>query len=183
MKFQTVEEIFEVNDKIRQKFKEILNNIPSELAASEGAEGTWSIQMIAEHIAIVDEGMMRICSKLLSKAEAEGLTGDGMAQVSSSFTERAAAASETKLKAPEMVEPTGRVSIAEIISRLNLNDEQWAGLRKKFNSFDASKHTFPHPYFGDLNAQDWLLLRGGHEMRHIRQIGRQIQAMNGKNPG
>lgn len=183
MKFQTVDEIYDVNDKIRQKFKALLNDVPSELAASEGADGTWSIQMIVEHISIVDEGMMRICSKLLSKAEAEDLTGDGTAQVSSSFTERAAAASDTKLKAPEIVEPTGRVSIAEILSRMETNDEQWVGLREKFNSFDASKHTFPHPYFGDLNAQDWLVLRGGHEMRHIKQISRQIQAMNVKNPG
>lgn len=183
MKFQTVEEIFEVNDKIRQKFKALLNDIPSELAASEGADGTWSIRMIAEHVSIVDEGMLRICSKLLSKAEAEGLTGDGTAQVSSSFTERAAAASETKLKAPEMVEPTGRVALADILDRMDQNQAQWNELKTKFTSFDASKHTFPHPYFGDLNAQDWLVLRGGHEMRHIKQIGRQIQAMNVRNPG
>lgn len=181
--FQTVQEIYEVNDKIRRKFKALLLDIPPEIAVLESEDDTWSVQKIAEHVSIVDEGMMRICSKLLSKAEAEGLTGDGTAQVSSSFAERAAAASETKLKAPEMVEPTGSVSIAEILTRMETNDEQWVGLREKFNSFDASKHTFPHPYFGDLNAQDWLVLRGGHEMRHIKQIGRQIQAMNVKNPG
>jgi hypothetical protein len=52
------------------------------------------------------------------------------------------------------------------------NRTRLAELRPLFDSVDCSGHTFPHPAFGDLTAHDWLALLGGHETRHIAQIGR-----------
>jgi len=39
-----------------------------------------------------------------------------------------------------------------------------------FETNDGNQNKFPHPYFGDLSAIEWLVLIGGHEVRHLRQI-------------
>ena len=50
-------------------------------------------------------------------------------------------------------------------SRERLNE-----LRPLFEEFDGDTAKFPHPYFGDLSAVEWLVLLGGHEERHLKQI-------------
>ena len=45
-----------------------------------------------------------------------------------------------------------------------------ADLLPAFEAFDGSSYKFPHPAFGDMSAQEWLALRGGHEARHLKQI-------------
>jgi hypothetical protein len=125
---------------------------------------------------MVDEGIVRICSKLLSKAEADGLPNDGSVSISAAFMQNTAKAVEEKLKAPDIVEPRAGNTIKDSIANLEINDAVLKELRQKFESIDGTEHKFPHPYFGDLSAQEWLVLRGGHEMRHIRQIVRMINA-------
>jgi hypothetical protein len=45
--------------------------------------------------------------------------------------------------------------------------------------FEASsgEATFPHPYFGEMTAVEWLILAGGHEKRHTDQIRRLLDKM------
>ena len=45
-------------------------------------------------------------------------------------------------------------------------------LRPMFESVECSEFKFPHPFFGDLTAHEWLALVGGHELRHTQQIER-----------
>jgi hypothetical protein len=59
-------------------------------------------------------------------------------------------------------------------------------LRPDMERLDLSEHTFPHPFFGDLTAAEWLVVAGGHEMRHTLQIQRvleQIRHYTQKSPG
>jgi hypothetical protein len=119
---------------------------------------------------MVDETIFRICDKLLSKAEAEGLTADGACQLSDEFKSKTANAAEEKFVAPAIAHPTGTPSIADSLVKLNETDEKFRALKARFEQFDGSKHKFPHPMFGDLSANEWLVLRGGHAARHLRQI-------------
>jgi hypothetical protein len=71
-----------------------------------------------------------------------------------------------------MVWPADSPSISDSIERLDAAARFFDDLRPKFESVDGTAPGFPHPYFGDLSAQEWLVLAGGHEARHLAQIRR-----------
>ncbi len=174
MQYQSIAEIYEANDRIRAKLKATLAGLNEEQAAVVPEGEKWSIAQIAEHVSMVGGGMFRICSKLLSKAEASGQLADGKIDLSA-FAGKAREIAEVKLEAPEMVQPTGGKSISESLTALDETDKGFIGLRPMFEKYDASTAKFPHPYFGDMTAVEWLAIYGAHEGRHLAQIRRIIE--------
>ena len=83
-----------------------------------------------------------------------------------------------KVNAPEFVQPTGAKSIAESLAKLDENTEQLEHLRTLFESVDGTELKFPHPFFGDISAHEWLSLKGAHELRHIKQIENLVARIN-----
>jgi hypothetical protein len=177
MRYQSISEIYEANDQIRVKLKETLAGLTEAQGAATPDMEKWSIAQIAEHVSMVGHGMYRICSKLLSKAEASGQLSDGSIDLSS-FADKAQEIAEIKLEAPEFVRPTGEKSIAESVQVLDETQEAFRGLRPLFEKYDASAVKFPHPYLGDMTAVEWLAISGAHEGRHLRQIKRIIEKVH-----
>lgn len=135
----------------------------------------WSIRMIVEHLAMVEFGTMRICSRLLDAAKTDGKPGDGGAHISAGFGEKSREIVGLKVEAPERVHPTGTVSVGDSLNRMNKNRADLDALRPELEAVDLSGHRFPHPFFGDITAPEWLAMLGGHEMRHLGQIERLIE--------
>ncbi len=136
----TIADIYAGNEKIHEKLKATLESLTEEQASSLPDGEKWTISQIVEHLSIVDEGMSKICSKLLSKAQSDGKISDGTVKISPGFVEKGAEIAVMKLEAPERVHP----------------------------SAGASK--FLHPFLGDISAVEWLTLVGRHKARHLRQI-------------
>ena len=175
MEYKTVDDVYAANAAIREKFKSAFASLTDEqLNAKPDGEG-WSVAQIVEHVAIVNGGALRICAKLLSKGEAAGKANDGSVTLSSAFL--GAGADGQKLEAPEMVRPINNVPIADSIAKLDELQGQYADLKAKFEMVDGIDAKFPHPYFGDLSAQEWLVLSGAHEIRHLKQIRRVLSAI------
>jgi uncharacterized damage-inducible protein DinB len=172
MNYQTIDEVYAANNAIREKFKQAVAAVPAEKAQIRPSADQWSVAQLVEHVAIVNEGMGKICAKLLSKAESDGRTSDGSVRISANFVEKASASVDQKLQAPEMVRPADEPSISEAMDRLDAAARFLSDLRPKFEAIDGTAPGFPHPYFGDLSAQEWLVLAGGHEARHLTQIRR-----------
>ena len=177
MEYKTIDDVYAANAAIREKFKSAFESLSDEKlnARPEGEE--WSVSQIVEHVAVVNGGALRICAKLLGKAEAAGKTNDGSVLISNEFIEAGASASGQKLEAPEMVRPINNVSIADSLAKLDEQQAQYADLKAKFEAVDGIDAKFPHPYFGDLSAQEWLVLSGAHEIRHLKQIRRVLDAI------
>lgn len=175
MNYKTIEEIYANNNAIREKLKGLLAGVNENKVNTLPDGEKWTVSQIVEHVSMVDENMIRICAKLLGKAEAEGLTSDGRAEISKSFIENGEKATDKKLEAPDFVRPSGTKTIPESLAKLNENDVRLSELRAQFETIDGTRHKFPHPFFGDLSAHDWLTLRGGHEARHIGQIKRLLE--------
>ncbi len=174
MQLQTISDIYEANSQIRRKLCETVGGLsPEQLNALPEGE-KWSISDIVEHVSIVNGGMFRICSKLLSKAEADGKMSDGQIDLSS-FMEKTAGAAEMKLEAPEMVRPKGGQALDASLAALDEGEKSFQTLVPAFDKYDGNAAKFPHPYFGDLSAIEWLVLAGGHEARHLRQIRRILE--------
>lgn len=178
MNYQNIAEIYDSNDAIRENLKQMLGKLTDEqcLAVPDGEK--WSLAQIVEHVAAVEEGMTKICARLLRKAQADARKSDGAVKLSESFAAKAGEIGKLKLEAPEMVKPTGEKTVAESLAQLDANREKLNELRSQFETIDAAEHKFPHPYFGDLSAHEWLVLIGGHEARHLRQIKNRVEQIN-----
>jgi len=168
--YQTISEIYEANDKVRTKLKGIVANLSDEQVNALPEGEKWTVKEFVEHISIVDEGIVRISAKLLNASKENGKTADGAAKFSEAFIEKTTAGRHAKFEAPERVRPTGTKSIAESLAKMDETRQKLEELRSLFESVECSEAKFPHPAFGDMTAHEWLLLLGGHEAKHIRQI-------------
>jgi hypothetical protein len=166
----TIDAIYATNEKIRQRLKKTAGSLTDEQANSLPEGEKWTAAQIVEHISIVDEGIGKICNKLLQKAEAEGKLFDGSVRLSPAFLERSGDIANMRLEAPERVRPTGGKTIAESLAVLDENRIKLNSIKQLFETFDGNEFTFPHPFFGEISAIEWLRLLGGHEARHTRQI-------------
>ena len=176
MNYRTLDEAYAANDAVREKLKNTVSALSEEQLDARPDGEKWSVKQIVEHVAMVNDGIMRICSKLLSKAEAAGRPANGFT-MSTGFLEKAMGSADAKLEAPEIVHPAG-APLSDSLARLGASTEALKGLREKFEKFDGTEPKFPHPYFGDLSAQEWFVLGGAHEGRHLRQIRRIIEKLD-----
>lgn len=172
MKYQTIAEIYEANDKIRENLRSTLENLSEEKAAALPEGENWSIAKIVEHLAMVEGGMTKIAAKLLRGAEQRGVKANGEARITDEFLRQTMEARDRKVEAPEMVQPTGAAKLSESIENLEKTRKELNDLRPLFEKVGCEGFTFPHPAFGQLNATEWLALVGGHEARHNAQIKR-----------
>ena len=173
MNYQTIGEIYEANAKIREKLKATIANLSEAQLESRLDENGWTIREIVEHLSIVENGMATICSRLLQKSVEENIANDGKANISAEFLEKAkliANRRERKAQAPDRVLPSGTFSVAESLAKMEENSEILRQIRSGLELTDTQKYKFPHPFFGDLSATEWLSLIGGHEFRHLDQI-------------
>jgi len=178
MNYQNIAEIYDSNDKIREKLKMTVEGLTDEQAAAAPEGEKWSLAHFVEHIAIVEDGMTQICAKLLLKAQAEDKKSDGTAKMSENFLIKAVEIANQKFEAPERVRPTGTKTVTESLAKMEENRNNLKKLRPLFETVDGTQHKFPHPFFGELTAQEWLALIGGHELRHIRQIKNLLEKIN-----
>ncbi len=175
MNYQTISEIYDANDQIRVQLKATVANLDDAQANALPDGEKWTIAGFVEHIAMVDEGIMRISAKLLNEAKANGKASDGAAKFSVDFGQKMAAGRGAKFEAPERVQPSGTKTIAESLAKMEETRRALEELRPLFESVECADVKFPHPAFGDLSAHEWLVLLGGHELRHIKQIETRLE--------
>lgn len=175
---KTITDIYAHNDTIRERLIKTVSNLDDKALSFLPENENWTIPNLVEHISIVDEGICKICSKLVSRAREAGLAGDGMVTVSEKFKKASAELVAERFKAPEMVHPTGKKTIPESLERLAQNRGKLNELKRLFEAVNTSEFTFPHPLFGPLSAAEWLVLRGSHESRHTDQIERILRQYN-----
>ena len=73
MEYQSIDEIYAANARIREKLRATVAQLPDEVANARPEGEKWSVAEIVEHIAKVNNGALRICGRLLQKAaEVEG---------------------------------------------------------------------------------------------------------------
>ena len=170
MSDQTIADIYAANDRIREKFKGTLAGLTESQLSTLPDDEKWTISQIVEHVSMVENGIMRICAKLLEKAKAEGQLSDGKVKFSDAFGARSAEIATMKLEAPEFVHPKNERSVVDSLASMDETMNGLVELRPLFEEFDGDTHKFPHPFFGDLSAVEWLALCGGHKARHLKQI-------------
>jgi hypothetical protein len=172
MKYETIEDIYAGNAKVRGRLKALIESIPPEKTSVLPEGEKWTIAQILEHVTMVDESTVKICAKLLKKAQDAGQTSEGQVMISDEFLQKGAEIATMKVDAPSFVQPSAGQSVAESLAKLDETAARLDEMRSLFESVRGCEFKFPHPFFGEITAQEWLALKGGHEMRHIKQIDR-----------
>lgn len=170
MNYQSIADIYAANHAFRQQLLKTLHDVSADEAVALPFEEKWSIAQVAEHVSLVGLGASRICSKLLRSAANGGAGGNGTFSLTGEFSAALTDLAARKVDAPEMVHPTGLVSISQSTEKLKTSSDALDLLRPEFERHNVSTHKYPHPYLGDLSAAEWLILVGLHEQRHTRQI-------------
>lgn len=175
MEFTSIAQIYAVNAKVGERFRALAATI-SETEANAEIEGEpWTLAALVEHVAIVENGITKMCSRMIEAATAEGKPSDGSYKISAGFAAKLQETEGAKFEAPDRVRPTGGVPIAESIARLDETTALINAMQSDLETTDVSAQTFPHPYFGPLNAAEWIMLSGGHISRHMAQAEKLLE--------
>jgi hypothetical protein len=178
MIYQNISDMYAADEKVRHKLKALVEGLPDDLTGVVTEGEKWTVAQIVEHISMVNESIGKICGRLLSKSQADGKPSDGTARISSGFVEKATASAETKLEAPDSVQPTIGRGISESLAIMDGNNEIFGGLRSLFEGVDDTGNKLQHPYFGEMTATEWFAVKIAHEARHTRQIAALIEKIN-----
>jgi hypothetical protein len=130
----------------------------------------WTIAQVAEHIVLAEDAMFT--GRVIKAVEAppnpdwESKTkgkAEFIAEVLPNRTRRA--------QAPWEIQPTGKLSKAEVIRRYNEVRDRTLKFAEQ-TEVPLKEHTLDHPFpaFGTLNAYEWLIYIPQHNLRHDKQI-------------
>ena len=171
MIYHTIADILALNERAQERFIAAVSNLTEAQGNFRPAGGQWTIAEIAEHLSIVNDGMLRITHKLLKEAEAAGNPPPADLNLSHTALDENGE-QPPPFQAPERVHPKGGAPIADSLAKLRATLAGFAEIQSRLEAVDLSEQVFSHPAFGPLNAYQWMVLMGEHEDRHRGQIER-----------
>ena len=129
------------------------------------APDQWSVAIIVEHLGIVGK---RVLERL--KTLPEGLAASPgrdneafAARIVSIMTDRS-----FKAQAPPPIYPTSTLDLHAAYRQFLETDRLMDNALH--NTPGLREHTSPHPFFGELDGYDWILVYATHTLRHLEQI-------------
>jgi uncharacterized damage-inducible protein DinB len=167
MVFNTVGDIYQEIDLVRDGIHDRVKGLTQEQACYRLKAEAWSVIELVEHVCKSEEALTVQLSTLLTKAEAQGRPG---MMPPFSLDDLSKLADGKKFSAPDVLRPVGDSTLAELLARMRENREALRALRSRLEALDASEVTHSHPAFGPLNPYQWLAFTGRHERRHLGQI-------------
>lgn len=169
MEYNTIADIYSANKKLGDRFRAFAGSISDAEAHAELDGEPWTLAALIEHVAMVEGGIAKMCARMIEGAKQQATPSDGSYRISDGFSSAIAEHEGAKFEAPERVRPTGGVAIAESLTKLDESTAALFALRSDLEAYDVTAFTFPHPYYGPLNAAEWVMLSGGHVARHHKQ--------------
>jgi|SRR5215469_6000671 len=123
----------------------------------------WSMAEILEHVAFVEGRIQAGIRKALSQQATtcdRALQDDDLVQRIVGRVRR--------LKAPDVVAPVGRWPTERLLSEFKMAREGSIEFAKTTDA-PLRQHSYPHPFFGELDCYQWLLVIAFHSERHRLQ--------------
>jgi len=169
--------LLELVDRIshnREKLLQSVSGLNDAQLNHKTEESGWSVIDVLNHVSLVDEANAKLTSNMLKRARANDLPPDPSpeASVIHSMDDIFARMNAAKFQAPEFVAPHSHSPVDESLSRLKASRERMLANVEQLDGYDLSELTYPHPFAGDLNTYQWVLMAGAHEVRHAEQINR-----------
>jgi hypothetical protein len=169
-----VEEVVARITAARDELLAAVEGLADPQASHRPAETAWSIEDVLHHLALTEEAAVKLLARNLRKAQERQLPPDPdpHGSVVDAIDAAVAGADDKKVTAPDVVTPRSGITAAEALARLRASRDALVASLERLSAYDVSSLTFPHPFFGDFDTYQWVLVTGWHERRHTRQIER-----------
>jgi hypothetical protein len=157
-------------ERTREKFLASIAGLNEAQWKFKAAPERWSIAETAEHI-IKSEGLIRgkMLEGLLKGAPATAEQKAAIKITDEALVQRLPDRSH-KAKAPEALVPTGKLASRDEAAKEFEAARAESIAYVKGLTVDPRNYVAPHPAFGPLDGQQWLLLLALHSERHTLQI-------------
>jgi hypothetical protein len=144
---------------------------PEALLRTPG-EGKWSATQVIQHLGKVEGSVTKALEGMFAQALAEGFPADpaDSSVLGALDKYRVVDRSGRRLDAPPPFHPDAIPDFDANWNSLLAVRQQTLAAYGTVDGRDLTRIAFPHPFFGPLNAYEWLLLVGQHERRHLDQM-------------
>ena len=159
-------ELIELLEKSEREMMQYITGLSDAQWAFKPAPDRWSVGEVVEHIVLAEGLMFDLAVKSLdSQANPkwqETLTKTAVIKAALPNRSR-------RVDAPAAIQPKQGMTREAVLTRFK---EQRARIGAYARDTDKplKAHTSPNPFFGDLNAHQWLLYVPLHTIRHNQQI-------------
>lgn len=152
----------------RKMFLDIVNPLSEAQWTWKPAAGRWSMEEVAEHIAMSEETLFQLVMGALKKPPADSVPAGQSKKdeiVIKGVPERT-----TRVQAPEMLRPRKSFPnrAATVAAFLKARDRNIAFVRE--TGEDLRGRLESHPALGPLDVYQWLIFISAHCERHLAQM-------------
>ena len=146
-----------------------LQNVTDEQWSYKPAPLRWSVGQVAEHIVLAEGALFSRVEKAL--ATQPNPDWESKTSGKTQFMERVLPTRAGRAQAPWEIQPSGKLTKAEVIARFQQVRAKVLEFAKT-TDLPLKEYTLDHPFrvFGTLNAYQWLLYIPFHNLRHDKQI-------------
>lgn len=156
------EHLISALEKSLNVYLDCIRSVPESAAGVKLNDQSWSILQVAEHVAAVEQRMLRAVQNAQEKSTAPDFERD--AKIATGVRNRA-----NRLQAPEMVVPKGRwFTLAECIDAFKEGRANTIECARTAENLRG--RSFPHPLLGEIDGCQALLVMAAHTERHVGQI-------------
>jgi hypothetical protein len=154
-----------------------VDTVPPERRGERPAPDRWSVAEVLEHLAMVENSVLKACARQLATARESGLPQESdVSPVRPLLPPEEVAKRDRALPAPERLRPKG-MEAAAAWTEIETVRARLIEFMHASDGLALGQVSFPHPALGSLNLYQWLLFAAGHHARHaaqIREIARQL---------
>jgi hypothetical protein len=159
-------ELVDLLNKSRVEFLAAVDGLTDQQWSFKPGPDRWSIAEVAEHIVLSEAQLFETATKSLSgPADEKWSATVGKTEM----LRRALPNRSTKVDAPAEIRPKGGIARDQLMARFKEQRARVLGYAEQTEA-PLKAHTSPNPFFGALNAHQWLLYIPLHNMRHDLQI-------------
>ena len=153
----------ELLDLVRNKSDETLNH---------RSFNSWSILQVLEHLLITERYVLQLLTTPTEKvAPSKVLRGEeNLNRILVDLRGR-------KVKAPDMLEPSGEINDIREFSTAFLKSRATLGQSLENGNITVDERVHAHPVLGDMTVSDWLHFLISHARRHMEQIRDILRAL------
>jgi len=159
-------ELIDLLHKSEREFLEATEGLTDQQWSFKAGPDRWSIGEVAEHIVLAESMMFGLVTSSLAAP------GDDKWQATLAKTDllrRALPNRSTKVDAPGEIQPRGGMTRAQLMARFAQQRARTLAYAQETEA-PLKEHTAANPFFGPLNAHQWLLYIPLHHLRHNLQI-------------
>jgi hypothetical protein len=163
--------IAEVIDALVQAQRELettLAQVPAGREQEQPAGQGWSVALIMEHLALIEDGAGRLLSNLIKQSGDAVETDDS--PIAPTIERFQVWNPRTRIEAPDMVQPRGIVNFADAVAQQAASRARLIAVLEQASGRALATVSYPHPILGPLNGYQWALVTAQHQRRHIVQM-------------